>query len=86
MPCISEFYGIVIYMYWSEHNPPHFHAKYQGGEIVVDIKTLEVTKGSLPRRGLNLVLDWAEIHQNELLENWDLCQNMEHPHNIEPLA
>lgn len=86
MPSISEFYGIVIYMYWSEHNPPHFHAQYQGEEIVVDIKTLQVTKGSLPRRGLNLVLDWAEIHQDELLKNWSLCQNMEHPHNIEPLA
>ena len=86
MPSISEFYGIIIYMYWSEHNPPHFHAIYQGKEVVINIKTFEVMAGALPRRGLNLVLDWAEKHQDELLKNWDLCQNKEYPNKIEPLA
>lgn len=85
MPSISEFYGIIIYMYWNEHNPPHFHAKYQDKEAVVNINSLEVVESDLPRRGLNLVLDWAELHQKELLENWDLCENKEHPNKIEPL-
>lgn len=85
MPSVSEFYGIIIYMYWDEHNPPHFHARYQGQEVVIDINQLQVVEGKIPRRGLNLVLDWAEIHQDELLENWRLCENKEHPNQIKPL-
>ncbi|MED7789465.1 DUF4160 domain-containing protein [Francisella sp. 19X1-34] len=86
MPQISTFYGIIIYMYWREHNPPHFHAEYQGSKVAIDINTLTVIEGSLPRRGINLVLDWAEIHKDELLKNWDLCQMKQHPNKIDPLA
>jgi hypothetical protein len=63
MPTISIFYGIVIQMFWNEHSPPHFHALYGEHEALIDIKKLEVLRGSLPRRALNLVLDWAELHQ-----------------------
>ena len=85
MPAISEFYGIIIYMYWNEHNPPHFHAQYQGKEALINIKTLNVVEGDLPRRGLSLVLDWAELHQDELLRNWYLCESKNHPNKIQPL-
>jgi hypothetical protein len=85
MPAISEFYGIIIYMYWNEHNPPHFHAQYQGKEALINIKTLEIVEGDLPRRGLSLVLDWAELHKDELLQNWNLCESKNHPNKIQPL-
>ena len=85
MPEISRFFGIIILMYWDEHNPPHFHVKYAEQEAVINIKTLEVTKGKLSRRAAELVLDWAELHQKELLEDWDLCQQDLMPNKIEPL-
>lgn len=84
MPSISEFYGIIIYMYMSEHNPPHFHVKYQGYEAEITIKDGIMT-GSLPRRALNLVYDWLDLHQAELLENWERLGKSEAPIRIEPL-
>lgn len=84
MPSISEFYGIIIYMYMSEHNPPHFHVKYQGYEATITIKDGIVT-GSLPRRALNLVYDWLDLHQAELLENWERLGRSDAPLKIEPL-
>lgn len=85
MPEISRFFGMIITMYWDEHNPPHFHVKYGSETAVVDIKTLKITKGSLSRRALGLVLDWAELHQEQLLEDWDLCQQDLMPNKIDPL-
>jgi hypothetical protein len=85
MPTISIFYGIVIQMFWNEHAPPHFHAKYAEFKATIDIQSLQLIKGTLPRRALELVLDWAELHQQELLKNWDLCQADEKPQNITPL-
>lgn len=85
MPTISVFFGIVIRMYWSEHAPPHFHAFYGDEEALVDIRSLSVMQGHLPRRAVSLVLDWAELHQAELLEDWELCQNMRPPKPIRPL-
>ena len=69
MPEISRFFGMVILMYWSEHNPPHFHVKYGDESAVININTLKITEGRLSRRALSLVLDWAELHQTELLED-----------------
>ncbi len=63
MPEISRFFGMVILMYWDEHNPPHFHVKYGEYTASINIKTLELMEGNLSRRALNIVLDWAEIHQ-----------------------
>ncbi len=85
MPTISTFYGILIQMFWGDHSPPHFHALYAEYEILVNIKTLEVMEGSLPKRALSLVLEWAIKHQTELLEDWALCEKNQSPKKISPL-
>ena len=85
MPTISIFFGILIQMYWNEHAPPHFHAKYGENNAVVDIQKLEVMEGSLPNRARKLVLEWAELHQAELIANWDLCRAEQQPNKIAPL-
>ena len=68
MPTISSFYGILIRMYFNEHEPAHFHALYGDDQATVDIEKLSVLEGKLPRRAMELVLDWAELHQAELRE------------------
>ena len=85
MPTISQFFGIVIQMFWREHAPPHFHALYAEYEALIDIRTLEIIKGSLPKRALALVLEWAAQHLVELMEDWNLCQQKQLPKNIAPL-
>ncbi len=85
MPTISKFYGILIRMFFNDHAPPHFHAEYGEFKAVVDIQELVVIEGSLPRRAQQLVLDWAELHQQELLEDWRLCMAKEQPRQIAPL-
>jgi len=84
MPEISRFYGIIIYMFFTEHNPPHFHVKYQEYEATIDIND-GIIKGSLPRRALTLIYDWMDLHKTELLENWALLQERKPFHKIEPL-
>jgi hypothetical protein len=86
MPTISLFYGIAIQMFWNDHSPPHFHALYGGDEAIVSIETLQVTRGRLPRRALALVLEWADVHRAELMENWELCRQHQMPRAISPLA
>lgn len=86
MPTISSFYGILIQMYWQEHGPPHFHALYAEHEAVIDIRTLAVTRGSLPRRAMSLVLEWADGHRDELMEDWELCEARQVPKKIPPLT
>ncbi|MBL8415873.1 MAG: DUF4160 domain-containing protein [Propionivibrio sp.] len=66
MPTISEFFGIVIQMFWREHAPPHFHALYGEHEALIDIRTLEVMAGKLPRRALALTIEWAAEHRSQL--------------------
>ncbi len=85
MPTISTFYGIIIRMFFDEHAPPHFHAQYGEFKASIRIETLEVLDGKLPRRALELVLDWAELHRTELLQDWELCQRHQQPHKIAPL-
>lgn len=70
MPRISEFFGIVIAMYYNDHAPPHFLARYGEYEARFAIDSLEITKGKLPRRAVTLVLEWASLHRNELKANW----------------
>lgn len=72
-------------MFWREHGPPHFHAIYAEHEAVVDIRELRVVRGSLPRRALALVLEWAAEHRDELMEDWELCSRLETPNPIPPL-
>jgi hypothetical protein len=71
MPRVSEFFGIAIYMYYNDHMPPHFHAEYGEHEAIYEIDTLDVTRGSLPRRAHALVLEWATLHRNELRDDWE---------------
>ena len=85
MPTISQFFGIVIQMFWREHAPPHFHALYAEYEVLIDIRTLEINKGSLPKRALAMVLEWAVQHRTELMEDWNLCQQKQLPKSIAPL-
>jgi hypothetical protein len=85
LPTISVFFGIVIEMYWAEHGRPHFHALYAEHEAVIDIQELRVLRGSLPRRALALVLEWASDHRDQLMENWDLCRQLRPPKPIPPL-
>jgi len=85
MPSISSFYGIIIRMFFNEHAPPHFHAQYAEYKACIDIQALTLIEGELPRRALNLVLDWAELHQAELMRNWELCEQHQQPLKIKPL-
>ena len=85
MPQISRFFGIVIYMYYDDHPPPHFHAKYGNREVQININDLSVINGSLPARALGLVIEWASQHKDEIKSNWDLVSSMNIPHRIEPL-
>jgi hypothetical protein len=84
MPIISRFLGIVISMFWNDHAPPHFHAKYGEFEITVDIET-GIVEGKFPPRALRHVLEWRELHQEELLNDWDLCRQSQLPKPIQPL-
>ena len=85
MPTVSQFFGILIQMFWREHAPPHFHALYAEDAALIDIRTLEVLAGRLPRRALALVLEWAVLHRAELMEDWELCRQKRLPRRIEPL-
>ena len=85
MPTISVFFGIVIRMYFDDHDPAHFHAVYGEYQAIIDIETLEVLRGRLPRRALELVLDWAELHQAELRQNWALARSDAELKKIAPL-
>lgn len=86
MPTISSFYGILILMHWNDHAPPHFHARYGEHRAVIEIRTLKVLEGRMPRRALALVLEWAQQHRDELMEDWELCQRRQAPRKIRPLG
>ncbi len=85
MPTISEFFGIVIRMYYQDHAPAHFHAYYGEHSAVMEIETLRVREGRLPRRALGLVVEWAIEHREELLEDWRLAQAHQPLRRVAPL-
>lgn len=85
MPEISRFYGIVIYMYFREHGPAHFHAVYGNNEVLISIDTLAAIAGWLPPRAMGLVLEWAYLHKDALKKNWTNVCNHQKPEKIEPL-
>ncbi len=85
MPPISSFYGIIIFMYWRDHNPPHFHAKYGDEEVIIGINDFSIINGWFPPRALALVVEWASIHKNELIENWEKGIKQMSFNKIEPL-
>jgi len=85
LPEISRFFGIVIRMFYSDHEPAHFHAMYGEYEALIAVDTLDVLRGSLPRRALALVLEWAMLHRPELRANWERARGGESPAAIAPL-
>jgi phosphomannomutase len=85
MPEISRFYGIVIRMFYDEHNPPHFHAQYGEFNAVLKINDYALLEGYLPPKALGLVTEWASIHREELLKDWDLARENNELFKIEPL-
>jgi len=85
VPEISRFYGIVVAVFYNEHNPPHFHARYGEYKVAIDIRSLNVLEGRLPGRALGLVVEWASQHQDELLQDWQLAESGKSPNKIAPL-
>jgi len=85
VPEISRFLGIVIRMYFLDHDPPHFHATYGESEALVRITPLGVVRGSLPPRALALVMEWASIRRDALLANWHRLRDDQLPARIAPL-
>ena len=85
MPEICRFYGIIIKMFFRDHNPPHFHAEYGNYEAIFDIQTLYIIEGELPNRAKLLVIEWAILHRKELLNNWEKATRPDSIDKIEPL-
>ncbi|MDA8356795.1 MAG: DUF4160 domain-containing protein [Actinomycetota bacterium] len=85
MPRLSAFYGIVIGMYFSDHPPPHFHARYGGYEVQIEIATGAVLRGWLPRRAAGLVEEWRLLHLAELEADWQLARSDRPLDTIDPL-
>jgi hypothetical protein len=86
MPELSRFLGLVIAMYFNDHNPPHFHALYNEYDAEIEIDNLSVLQGKLPARILGLASEWAELHKNELVEDWNLIQTTGKYNKIQPLV
>lgn len=85
MPEISRFFGIVIRMYFDDHQPPHFHARYGGTESVIAINPVHVICGDLPPRAVSMVVEWAALHQQELMDNWQRLRRSQPADRIAPL-
>ena len=85
MPEISRFFGIIIAMFFDDHNPPHFHARYGNDNAVIKITDLTVLEGYLQPRALGLVMEWAAIHKDELLNDWESAKNKKPLFPVEPL-
>ncbi|RPH91041.1 MAG: DUF4160 domain-containing protein [Chroococcales cyanobacterium metabat2.561] len=85
MPEISRFLGIIITMYHNEHPPPHFHVRYNQQKALIDIENLAILEGKLSPIILGLVIEWAALHQHELLKNWHLARLNQSLESIAPL-
>ena len=85
MPEISRFLGIVIAMYYNDHAPPHFHARYGDREIRVAIENGDILSGAFPKRAQQLVLEWLDLHRDELMQDWELAEQRKPLRKIEPL-
>ena len=86
MPELSRFLGIVILMYFDDHSPPHFHVRYNDFRATISVKDLLLMEGELPPRVLGLVVEWADLHKSELLDNWNMLQENGKWVKIEPLV
>lgn len=85
MPEISRFFGIVIKMFFDDHNPPHFHAEYGKDKAIININDLKIQSGRLSPRVMGLIIEWAVIHRSELLLNWKISQTGKSLKKIKPL-
>ncbi len=85
MPEISRFLGIIILMYWDDHNPPHFHVRYGDYRAIITLDKSEI-RGNLPIKVAKLVFEWLTLHEQELRDNWRKLVNGEHPDKIQPLT
>ena len=88
MPSISMFYGIIVYMYFKDnkqHNKPYIHVRIQEDEVVVAIPYGEILEGSIPNSKMKLLQAWIELHQDELVADWNLAVSGEQPYKIDPL-
>ena len=85
MPELARFYGIVIRMYYVDHNPPHFHAMYGEYEAVFQLDPLELLRGQLPPRARNLVIEWATHNRSAIEDAWQSVQAQEPPKAIPSL-
>ncbi len=86
MPEISRFYGIRIEMYYLDHGEPHFHVRYSEHLAKIGIESLDVIRGSLPRRAYFLAAEWAGLHRDELMRNWERTQTGTPALRIDPLS
>ena len=84
MPPISRFYGIVVFMNYSDHQTPHFHARYQDQEVIVEIES-GIVRGTMSRQALRMVIEWSERHQEALLRDWQLALARQPLEQIPPL-
>jgi hypothetical protein len=85
MPELSRFFGIIIAMYYNDHDPPHFHARYGSQKARFAIDDLRVLEGEVSPRVRGLVVEWASLHQQELHENWELARRQDPLRRIAPL-
>lgn len=85
MPEISRFLGIIVAMFYNDHAPPHFHARYGEHRIEIEVETLRILAGELPPRALGLLLEWAARHRAELREDWELARRHAELKRIPPL-
>lgn len=86
MPEISRFLGMLIYMYFNDHKPAHFHVKYNDYRAKIKIADFSLMEGELPPRVFGLVVEWAEINQKSLLENWQSLKETGTFKQIPPLV
>jgi hypothetical protein len=84
MPTISKFYGMVVFMNYNDHPPPHFHARYQDQEVIVEIE-IGLVEGRMSKRALRMVLEWLDLHQAALMNNWELVRQRKALREIQPL-
>ena len=84
VPVISRFYGIVVFMNYNDHEPPHVHARSGGGEVLLEIRSKSVV-GEFPARALRLLIEWADLHADELEVNWERARQHKHLLPVEPL-
>ncbi|NGX33186.1 MAG: hypothetical protein K1060chlam4_01247 [Candidatus Anoxychlamydiales bacterium] len=77
MPEISRFLGMIIAMYYKEHNPPHFHVRYNEFKATISINDLSLLEGKLPTKVMGLIIEWASINQKALIEDWELAKKFQ---------